>query len=276
MPNKRLLILAGGMSSRMKKELKNDNSLDARLIEQANTLPKGMIGLGRNGRPFLDYLVYNAAQAGVEEVLLLLNQKDTVTQPHYENLQREGKTWGVKMLFARQIIPEGREKPLGTADAVWQALAQHYPWQTSRFVVCNSDNLYPVAVLKRLLEDVHPNALPEFDSRPYTEAQVRNCAIILKDKAGFLTDLIEKPDDKEWNALVQTQPKIGVSWNIFAFQGEELLPFLEKTPLSARNEKELPETVRLMAEEKDIFCLPATEVFQTSPAKPTLPEFRRF
>lgn len=74
----KLLILAGGMSSRMKKALAEDTSLDSKLIEQANTLPKCMIGLGKNGRPFLDYVLYNASKAGIKEVILLLNPKDTV------------------------------------------------------------------------------------------------------------------------------------------------------------------------------------------------------
>ncbi len=52
----KLLIMAGGMSSRMKKA--DDNAaLDATLVAQANTLPKGMIGVGKDGRPFMDYLI---------------------------------------------------------------------------------------------------------------------------------------------------------------------------------------------------------------------------
>ena len=70
----KLLIMAGGMSSRMKKTDGNSN-LDEKLIEQANTLPKGMIGVGKDGRPFMDYLLYNAHRAGYNEVLILKNGK---------------------------------------------------------------------------------------------------------------------------------------------------------------------------------------------------------
>jgi len=43
---KRILILVGGMASRMKKEAENMN-VDQHLIEQADTLTKGMISVGK-------------------------------------------------------------------------------------------------------------------------------------------------------------------------------------------------------------------------------------
>ena len=246
----KLLILAGGMSSRMKKALAEDTSLDSKIIEQANTLPKCMIGLGKNGRPFLDYVLYNASNAGIQEVILLLNPKDTVTQPYYENLTSTGNNWGLHIKFARQYIPENREKPLGTTDAIEQALAQHPEWVESRFIACNGDNLYPVSAFQMLAEDAHPNAMLDWDSVGNTIERTRNCAIIKKDAEGFLLDLLEKPNDEEWEEIVNTMPRIGISWNIFAFNAKDLLPFMQKTPLHpVRNEKEIPVTVRLWANE---------------------------
>jgi glucose-1-phosphate thymidylyltransferase/glucose-1-phosphate adenylyltransferase len=259
----KLLILAGGMSTRMKKALDADTSLDPRLIEQANTLPKCMIGVGKNGRPFMDYVLYNASEAGVKEVILVLNPKDTVTQSHYENLTANGNNWGLDIQFARQYIPANREKPLGTSDAIEQALAQFPAWKNSRFIACNGDNLYPVKAFKLLLDDTHPNAMLDWDTEGYTIDRVRNCAIIKKDDEGFLTDLLEKPNDAEWEEIVTTMPRIGISWNIFAFTADELLPFLEKTPLHPiRNEKEIPVTVRLWAKEipESIYTIPIADV----------------
>lgn len=247
----KLLILAGGMSSRMKRDIEENADLDPKLIEQANTLPKSMIGLGKDGRPFLDYVLYNAAQAGVKEVILLLNPKDSVSQTHYEKLMQEGKSWGLDIKFARQYIPEGRTKPLGTTDAIQQALEQFSAWKNSRFIVCNGDNLYPIEAFKLLLDENHPNAMLDWDTEGYAGERVRNCAIIEKDEAGYLTDLLEKPNDEEWAEIVKTMPRIGISWNIFAFTASDLMPFLEKTPLHpVRNEKEIPVTVRLWASEE--------------------------
>lgn len=273
----KLLILAGGMSSRMKKNIEENSDLDPKLIEQANTLPKSMIGLGKDGRPFLDYVLYNAAQAGVEEVILLLNPKDTVSQTHYEKLMQEGKSWGLTIKFARQHIPEGRTKPLGTTDAIQQALDQFPAWKNSRFIVCNGDNLYPVAAFKLLLDETYPNALLDWDTEGYAVERVRNCAIIKKDEAGYLTDLLEKPNDGEWAEIVKTMPRIGISWNIFAFTAADLIPFLEKTPLHPiRNEKEIPVTVRLWASEdpQSIFTIQIADVLPDLTSKHDIAEIQ--
>ena len=148
----KLLIMAGGMSSRMKKNEGSD-TLDSTLVQQANTLPKGMIGVGKDGRPFMDYLIYNAHKAGYDEVLILKNPKDQVTKPYYDKLVSDGKAWGMNFLYATQTIAPDREKPAGTADAIQQALEQTPQWKGDRFTVCNSDNLYSVNVLKLLSEN---------------------------------------------------------------------------------------------------------------------------
>lgn len=263
------------MSSRMKKNLEGNSNLDSKLIEQANTLPKSMIGLGKDGRPFLDYVLYNASVAGVKEVVLLLNPKDTVSQPHYEKLMQEGKSWGLQIGFARQLIPEGREKPLGTTDAIEQALNQFSAWKSSRFIVCNGDNLYPVKAFELLLDETYPNAMLDWDTDGYDEARVRNCAIIKKNSVGYLIDLLEKPNDEEWAEIQQTMPRIGISWNIFAFTSVDLIPFLEKTPLHpVRNEKEIPVTVRMWANEnpKGIYTIQIADVLPDLTSKSDIAE----
>lgn len=265
------------MSSRMKKAIDSDGTLDPKLIEQANTLPKCMIGVGKNGRPFLDYVLYNAAQAGIKEVVLVLNPKDTVTQSHYEGLMANGNSWGLNIQFARQYIPENREKPLGTSDAIEQALAQFPSWQNSRFIACNGDNLYPAKAFRLLSEDTHRNAMLDWNTDGYTVERVRNCAILKTDSEGFLVDLLEKPNDAEWEEIVQTMPRIGISWNIFAFTAADLKTFLEKTPLhTVRNEKEIPVTVRLWANEipKSIFTIPIADVLPDLTSKNDIAEIQ--
>lgn len=265
------------MSSRMKKAIDSDGTLDPKLIEQANTLPKCMIGLGKNGRPFLDYVLYNAAQAGIKEVVLVLNPKDTVTQSHYEGLMVNGNSWGLTIQFARQYIPEHREKPLGTSDAIEQALAQFPSWQNSRFIACNGDNLYPAKAFRLLSEDTHPNAMLDWNTDGYTVERVRNCAILKTDSEGFLVDLLEKPNDAEWEEIVRTMPRIGISWNIFAFTAADLKTFLKKTPLHpVRNEKEIPVTVRLWANEipKSIFTIPIADVLPDLTSKNDIAEIQ--
>jgi glucose-1-phosphate thymidylyltransferase/glucose-1-phosphate adenylyltransferase len=260
--SRKLLILAGGASSRMKKSLADGLYLNEDLIKQAEVLPKAMLGVGKNGRPFLDYLLYNALRAQCEEVILLLNPKDNFTQDYYENPQNLAKFGDLKIKFARQYIPSDREKPLGTADAVLQTLQQNPDWQRERFIVCNSDNLYSIESMNLLWDCPYPNALPDYDTKGMDEAQVRNCAILQTDEEGFLVNLIEKPDDNQWFTIIQHQSRIGSSWNIFVFYAPDILPILERVPLSPeRNEKELPTAVRMLIEEKpkSVFTIPLQE-----------------
>ena len=262
---KRLLILAGGMASRMKKALAEDNSdLDPKLVAQANAVTKGMIQVGKNGKTLIDYQLYNAHLAGIEEVMLLLHPTDNVSQEYCESLLAKDATWGMEIVFARQQIPADREKPAGTADAVYQALSQHTDWQTGRVIVCNSDNLYSVNALKTLLASEVPQALISYhrDSLLYPEERISAFALIRTDAEGYLLEIIEKPTKEQADELMAKQGRLGVSMNVFVFEASTFLPYLAKTPFHAvRNEKELPTSVVMFGEGegKGFFAIPLAE-----------------
>jgi glucose-1-phosphate thymidylyltransferase/glucose-1-phosphate adenylyltransferase len=262
---KRLLILAGGMASRMKKALAEENSnLDPKLVAQANAVTKGMIQVGKNGKTLIDYQLYNAHLAGIEEVMLLLHPTDTVSQEYCESLMAKDATWGMKIVFARQQIAADREKPAGTADAVYQALSQHGDWQTGRVIVCNSDNLYSVNALKTLWASPVPQALISYhrDSLLYPEERISAFALIRTDEEGYLLEIIEKPTKEQADELMAKQGRLGVSMNVFVFEASTFLPYLAKTPFHpVRNEKELPTSVVMFGEGegKGFFAIPLAE-----------------
>jgi len=262
---KRLLILAGGMASRMKKALTEENSdLDPKLVAQANAVTKGMIQVGKNGKTLIDYQLYNAHLAGIEEVMLLLHPTDNVSQEYCESLMAKDATWGMKIVFARQQIAADREKPAGTADAVYQALSQHTDWQTGRVIVCNSDNLYSVNALKTLWASEVPQALISYhrDSLLYPEERISAFALIRTDAEGYLLEIIEKPTKEQADELMAKQGRLGVSMNVFVFEASTFLPYLAKTPFHpVRNEKELPTSVVMFGEGegKGFFAIPLAE-----------------
>jgi glucose-1-phosphate thymidylyltransferase/glucose-1-phosphate adenylyltransferase len=262
---KRLLILAGGMASRMKKALAEENSdLDPKLVAQANAVTKGMIQVGKNGKTLIDYQLYNAHLAGIEEVMLLLHPTDNVSQEYCESLMAKDATWGIQIVFARQQIPADREKPAGTADAVFQALSQHADWQKGRVIVCNSDNLYSVNALKTLWASEVPQALISYhrDSLLYPEERISAFALIRTDAEGYLLEIIEKPTKEQADELMAKQGRLGVSMNVFVFEASTFLPYLAKTPFHAvRNEKELPTSVVMFGEGegKGFFAIPLAE-----------------
>jgi len=262
---KRLLILAGGMASRMKKALAEENSdLDPKLVAQANAVTKGMIQVGKNGKTLIDYQLYNAHLAGIEEVMLLLHPTDNVSQEYCESLMANDATWGMKIVFARQQIAADREKPAGTADAVYQALSQHADWQMGRVIVCNSDNLYSVNALKTLWASEVPQALISYhrDSLLYPEERISAFALIRTDAEGYLLEIIEKPTKEQAEELMAKQGRLGVSMNVFVFEASTFLPYLAKTPFHpVRNEKELPTSVVMFGEGegKGFFAIPLAE-----------------
>jgi len=240
------MIMAAGMSSRMKK-MPVGGDIPPELIEQARLLPKSMIGVGVDGRPFLEYLITEVAAAGIREVLMVLNPMDTVTEPHIRAIQAEGRFLDLIFRFAIQYIAPERTKPSGTADAVLQALEQMPDWQTERFLVCNADNLYSRKVLSLLASSPYQQVLPAytFEALGLPEDRYRNLAIIKTDAEGYVTDLIEKPDREA--AQVYREAGFGVSMNAYALFAPTVLPFLRKVPYSPmRNEKELPVAIRLL------------------------------
>ncbi len=70
----RLVILAGGISSRMRKPAEPEVQVDQKLVDEADHKAKSMIGVGRNNRPFLDYLLYNSRQAGYADFLIVIGE----------------------------------------------------------------------------------------------------------------------------------------------------------------------------------------------------------
>ena len=60
-----IVILAAGISSRMKRTDPGQESVDPNLAREAQTKTKSMIGLGEGRRPFLDYLLFNVLLVSV-------------------------------------------------------------------------------------------------------------------------------------------------------------------------------------------------------------------
>lgn len=260
---KRILILAGGVASRMKKAAGNI-SVEQKLIEQADTLTKGMIGVGKAGKSLIDYQLFNAQLAGFEEVLLLLHPNDDFTEPYYQNLMNSNSVWGLKLYFSRQYLPEGRSKPSGTADAVLQALEQQEDWQKGRILILNSDNLYSQKALELLWNCPESNALISYDrdTLEFPIERIKAFAVIKSSIDEYLESIIEKPGDEIIDQIVKETGRIGVSMNAFMVNTEQLLGFLRITPFNPdRNEKELPTSISMLISEypKAVKCIPLSE-----------------
>jgi len=265
-----LIILAAGASSRMKESLYRDFSTSG--IDQ---LSKALIRLGKKDRPLLFYLLEHAKKAGYTEIVLVVGQNYNGFKSLFGNQISNNEYQGLKIHYAIQSIPNGRNKPLGTADAVYNAMKQFPHLQEEYFTVCNSDNLYSVDAFKELQEDDHKNAMIRYERNGllFNQEKISKFAVLEIDDAGFLIDITEKPKSLDTN---KTQ---WVSMNLFKLYGPMVYSYLRDCPLnSIRNEKELPTALLNMCKENDkaLFTIPRSEHVPDLTKKEDIDSFNDF
>lgn len=260
----RLVILAGGISSRMKKPVNSNVNVEEKLIEDADKKSKSMIGVGNNYRPFLDYLLFNAKKSGYKDIILVVGEMDSSIKEYYGASERNNDFNRINISYAVQPIPKDRNKPLGTADALLWGLKSKPEWKGSKFTVCNSDNLYSQKALMLMLNSPHIAALIDYDrsALEFDISRIERFAVTTKDENGFLIDIIEKPTPEIIERVKSKSGFIGVSMNIFSLSYDVIFPILEKVPYHPeRKEKELPEAVKILANEieESVYAYPLSE-----------------
>lgn len=257
------MILAGGMSSRMKKPSTSKN-VSSKEENEANTRSKSLISVGNGGRPLLDYLIYNAKKAGYKNIYIVINEKGGLFKEFYGQKKQGNDFNGLSISFPIQYIPENRVKPFGTADAIYQAIEQFQELQTQPFTVCNSDNLYSVKSLELLRKTEHSNAFISYDrdALEFPIEKIFSFAIVNLNKENRLKNIIEKPTKEEAEQHKDIDYKIRVSMNIFKLDGKMMHPFLKECPVHPkRNEKELPTALLNMVSENpnSVLGIPLSE-----------------
>lgn len=243
--NNRLIILAGGASSRMKLS-KVGEGLSNAAKHQANTRHKGLIAVGGSGKPLIYFLIKNAKDAGYKCVYLLIREN---TEHAWEELVNDPVLDGIQLNLALQYVPDNRKKPLGTADAVLQTMKQYPELKKLKFTVCNGDNLYSVKALSLLSESSHDQATIAYDSEglQFPLERISKFAVMNFDQNYNLLDIVEKPSDAMINSFRDSSGKLRISMNIFAFDGKIIFKYLSDCPIHPeRDEKELPTAIRNM------------------------------
>lgn len=220
-------MLARGLGTRMRA---NDEGavLDAEQERVASAGLKAMIPVGR---PFLDFVLSALVDAGLGDVCIVIGPEHDAVRERYG----KGDT-RARVSFAVQ------EKPLGTADAL---LAAEAFTCGEPFVVLNSDNYYPVEVLRRLASLGEPG-LPAFGRAALLAdgaiAPERIAGYALLDIApdGYLRRIVEKPDAR---TLAEFGEDAYVSMNCWRFSSD-IFPACRTVPPSARGELEIPLAVQ--------------------------------
>jgi dTDP-glucose pyrophosphorylase len=186
------------------------------------------------GRPFLDFVLSAAADAGLERVAIVVAPDHDELRRYYEAVSPPER---VHLDFVVQADARG------TADAV---VAAERWIEDDPFLVMNGDNLYPVPTLS-VLRDMNEPGLPGFDPDDLVHSgnvaadRVRAFALVEQDADGYLTHIVEKPSVEDMDRL---GPGARVSMNCWRFDPGIFDACRAVTP-SARGELELPSAVAL-------------------------------
>jgi len=225
---RKAVVLARGLGTRMRRA-DRAAALDRR---QAAVAASGIKAMMPVGRPFLDYLLSMLADAGFEQICLVIGPDRGAIQNYYE---RDAKPQRFTLTFVDQ------PKPLGTADAV---LAAENFTGPDRFLLVNCDNYYPVEAC-RGLHLLGETGLAAF-SREALVAEGNVSAeraatfpVVRMDANGYLTDLLKPGDAPASEPGTDTL----VSMNCWLFSRAIFRACRAITPAPS-GELELPDAVR--------------------------------
>ena len=234
-----IVILAAGMSSRMKKS--TDSSIGLTKADEANKKSKSLITFGN--KPFIYFLLENIVDAGFQNVIMVVGKDYKDFKNEMDKFPNISK---INIEYSIQSVPENRVKPLGTADAVYQTMDQIDKLKNQSFCVCNSDNLYSTKSLKLIRENSYDNAVLAYDrdSLNFPKERVSSFSILMTNSEFNLVNFIEKPTQEQVEQNLDDNGKIRVSMNIFKFDGSQAFEFIKSCPVNPlRNEKELPSAI---------------------------------
>ena len=238
-----LVILAAGMGSRFG-GLKQMEKMD----EAGNFL--------------LDYSVYDAKRAGFDSVVFIIKKE------FYEDFKNSiGKRVEklIKVDYAFQElddlpegfkVPEGREKPWGTAHAIYAAR----DYIKEDFIIINGDDFYgkdTYEVAYKYLVSLPKGSKGKYANVAFKVANTmtENGAVkrgVAFQKDGYLTKLVESSIEKKGDKIVATpldgseefevSPDDLVSMNLFAFNVDLIDQLKERFPVWLKDNINVPKS----------------------------------
>jgi len=231
--NNPVVILAAGASSRMKRV----DGVSEDVANEVSSRPKAMLRVGPGDVPFLELLLNRIKQEGSNCVIVVVGEKDLVTKPYFSSNPIEG----LDIRYVVQTIPQGRIKPLGTADALETALLSNPDLSTHSIVVCNGDNMPPDGSFREIFKLNCGMLAYDASKLGLPEDRVAAFAVVDIDSEGYLMQIVEKPSKEMRPEFIQSDGVLRVSMNVFKMSFSDFVVALKDCPLDAvRHEKELP------------------------------------
>jgi len=221
------VVFAAGAGTRMQR-----TAAVALTPAQRDAAAEGHKALMPVGRPFLDYVLWAYAEAGITALCLVVRPDASALRARYADRQ----VGPLRVHFAEQATARG------TADALWSARAFI---GDDHVLTGNGDNLYPVEAIQALVHADGPG-LVGFSVTALVErgnvaaSRLGGFALLETDAAGDLTAIHEKPGHE---ALAAAGATARFSMNLWALP-PVIVEACTRIAPSARGEYELPDAVR--------------------------------
>jgi glucose-1-phosphate thymidylyltransferase len=236
------LIMARGLGTRLRQpEAGAQLDPSQRIIAE-----QGLKSLIPVGRPLLDYALARLADAGFQDIGVVIGPEHTLVRQHVASLALSR----VRVRFVEQAEPKG------TADAV---LAGERFAAGQPFMVVNADNLYPIDVLSQVRQFTG-QGLPAFAAHALvTQGNIRperagRFPLVRWDARKRLTELVERDGTPGPGNGADEY----ISMNCWVFTAA-IFPACRAVGPSPRGELEITEAVRVAMARGEIF-----EVFPVS------------
>ena len=238
-----IIVMAAGASTRMKNSNFQNKSINYKQTIDSNK-SKSLIGFGKELKPFISFLISNISNSGFKNVYIVVPENSESFKKYFN--QRFKKELKIKINLSFQLVPKNRSKPLGTADAVYQTMQQFPELKLKPFCICNGDNLYSIASLKKIRLSKFNYAFIAYDSKglEFSQKKISSFSVIQLDKENRLVNIIEKPSVKLIPKFVDKNGKIRINMNLIKFSAKSSFDFFRECPLNEkRNEKEISDVI---------------------------------
>lgn len=238
-----IIVMAAGASTRMKNSNFEKKSTNYQQTIDSNE-SKSLIGFGKESKPFISFLISNISNSGFKNVYIVVPENSEYFKKYFN--QRVKKELKIKINLSFQLVPKNRSKPLGTADAVYQTMQQFPELKLKPFCICNGDNLYSIASLKKIRLSKFNYAFIAYDSKglEFSQKKISSFSVIQLDKENRLVNIIEKPSVKLIPKFVDKNGKIRINMNLIKFSAKSSFDFFRECPLNEkRNEKEISDVI---------------------------------
>lgn len=215
------------------------------------------------GNFLLDYSVYDAKRAGFDSVVFIIKKdfyeafRDSIGKRVEKIIKVEYAFQDLNDLPEGFKVPEGREKPWGTAHAIYAAR----DLIKEDFIIINGDDFYGEDTYKVAYKYLHD--LPKGTKGAYANVafQVKNTmtengavkrGVAFSNKDHYLTKLVESNIEKVGDKIIATplekgeafevQPDDLVSMNLFCFNVDIMDHLKEMFPLWLKENINVPKS----------------------------------